>query len=135
MFKRILAVSLMFGSLVLLPAGAAQADNGCPGTRDAWRTWLDDAGRVAAATELYDTADGGCVSLVSKGIYSGKSKYMRLTVCTTAKTNCVTDSGTFQYYAGPIYRTGSECYWIHATMGDGNGHTIFDKTEYFGYCD
>ncbi|UUW90965.1 hypothetical protein [Pimelobacter simplex] len=131
---RIIGVLLAASAaLVVIPNAPAQADNGCPGTRDSWRQYRDSAGTIAAVLQSYDTADGVCINLVSKNQYAGVSKYMSLRVCDEARANCVTDSGNFASYAGPIYRS-LPCVTVRSTMRAPNGTLIMDNWSIGGSC-
>lgn len=121
---------------VILPASPASADFGCPGDRDSWRQYRNSAGTVAAVLQVYDTADGICLNLVSKNQYFGVSKYMRIRVCNLVRENCQVDAGQFEKYAGPIYRSGENCVSVRSTMNDPfNGDVIMDHWTFAGSCD
>jgi hypothetical protein len=140
MKKLFVALALMVSSalFVVIPAGAAHADFGCPGTRDVWRPYNNSNGVVAAETQLYKTASGVCVNLVSRNQYYNRDKNMLLTVCTVQHTGCVTNSGNFAQYAGPIdFPIGGnnpKCVYVRSKMGDGYGNLIMDDWIYLGSC-
>lgn len=121
-------------ALVVVPQSPANADYGCPGTRDSWRPYKDSSGTVAAVMQSYDTADGVCINLVSKNQYSGVAKYMRLRVCDGARANCTTDEGNFSSYAGPIYKS-LHCVTVRSTMRSPSGTLIMDNWSIGGSCD
>lgn len=123
--RRILLALLTAAAfLVAVPSAPAAADHGCPGTRDSWRQYRDSAGTVAAALQVYTTADGVCVSLVSKNQYNGRRKFMSLKVCDSFREKCTAvDEGMFETFAGPIYYA-DHCTWAYSKMNDGNGGVI-----------
>lgn len=133
-----LALVIAATALVMAAPSPASADFGCPGDRDSWRQYRNSAGTVAAVLQFYDTADGGCVNLVSKNQYFGVEKYMRIRVChfkfPAQEWACATDEGMFREYAGPIYRP-NNCVRVRSTMKDPfNGDTIMDHITYIGAC-
>lgn len=125
MIKRILFALLAASTfMVAVPSAPAGADFGCPGDRDSWRQYRDNAGTVAAALQVYDTADGVCVSLVSKNQYFGRKKFMSLKLCNSFREQCTAvDEGMFEQFAGPIYYS-DNCVWAFSKMNDGHGTTI-----------
>ncbi|MEI5673428.1 MULTISPECIES: hypothetical protein [unclassified Nocardioides] len=127
MLRRILFLAVLIGStLVAIPSAPAAATYGCPGNRDSWREYRDSAGVVAAALQTYKTADGVCVSLVAKNKYAGRSKFMSLKLCNTARQQCTAvDEGMFKEYAGPIYYS-ARCVYALSRMNDGQGGVIID---------
>jgi hypothetical protein len=129
---------IALSGLVMVPQSPASADFGCPGDRDSWRPYKNSAGTTAAVLQQYDTADGVCISLVSKNQYFGVSKYMRIRVChfkfPAQEWACATDEGSFREYAGPIYKS-DNCVRVRSTMKDPfNGDTIMDHIVYMGAC-
>ncbi|MEU8527091.1 MULTISPECIES: hypothetical protein [Streptomyces] len=127
-------LALAAGSLVTLPAQPAAAANGCSGTVEAWNDWYDSAGRLAAKTYYYDEGANTCVNLVAQGIYYGQSKYMSIKLCDSYNSGCVSDSGTFLYYAGPVRRPADVCLWAVSTMKNSAGTTIVNKSTYVPPC-
>lgn len=113
----------------------SHADFGCPGTGVIIKPYRDSAGRIAAETKYHDTAGGGgCFQVISKGIYYGVPKFMRVRVCDADRTNCTEDAGTFSKYAGPVYRDWGLCQAVRSTMYDGHGGIIMDHWTY-STCD
>lgn len=129
--RALVVVPLAAVSLVLVPATPSHADFGCPGDRDSWREYRNNAGTLAAVAQRYDTADGVCINLVSKNQYFGRSKFMSVTIC--GVEGCQTNAGQFEQYAGPLY-SASRCVSVHSIMKDGNGGTIMDHRTHLGAC-
>ncbi|MEU6883111.1 hypothetical protein [Streptomyces sp. NPDC046712] len=126
--------ALAVGSVVTLPAQPAAAANGCNGDLVAWNSWYDSAGRLAAKTNYYDEGAYTCVNLVAQGIYYGQSKYMAIKLCDSYNSGCVSDAGTFLYYAGPVRRPSGVCLWAVSTMKNSAGTTIVNKSTYVPPC-
>lgn len=118
---------------VVATAAPAHAGYGCPGDWDIKRDFLDDAGRLAASTQVHESASGWCVQVVSKGPYAGVSKYMRVRVCDSFREACKEEAGKFETYVGPVYYD-YQCVWVRSTSYDGKGGQIMDHWDAFG-CD
>lgn len=129
--RALVLVPVVAAGLAVLPAAPTFADYGCPGDRDSWREYRNDAGTLAAVAQRYDTADGVCINLVAKNQYFGRPKFMSLTIC--GADGCKTNEGRFEQYAGPLYST-SNCVSVHSIMKDGNGGTIMNHRTYLGAC-
>lgn len=129
-------LAIAAGSLVAMPAQSASAADGCTGSPTAWNNWDDSAGRLAARTYYYEESSGTiCVNLVSQGIYYGSAKYMSIKLCNPAAAACVTDSGTYKYYAGPVRKKWDVCLYVVQTMHTASGTTIVNKHTYAPPCD
>lgn len=142
MKNKILAMIAAIGAaltVVVIPLAApASADDGCPGTRYVWSNYYS-AGVVAAQLQAYNAGTQAlCVNFVSRNQYSGRAKFMSLKVCNDLKASCLTNSGTFRYYAGPITyhfpKYTPLCAWAAVKMYDGYGNLIINTGEFIGTC-
>jgi hypothetical protein len=128
-------LAVMLGSVLaaVVPATTADAVGNCPGSDYAQRNYY--YGGSLAAVLCFDAVTGGPATLQSIGKYRGVPKTMSLTVCKLGSSGpyaCVTDSGTFSYYAGPIAQPGG-CEYFKSVMWDGHGTRIVNAT--WDLCD
>lgn len=99
------ALALVGGAVAVVPAtaGTAAADSICASgyynTRS--ENFYDNSGHLAAVANIFSYQWGTCADLVAQGVYSGESKYMRITTYSDNGTSA-TDSGNYRYYAGPV---------------------------------
>ncbi|MFJ8795135.1 hypothetical protein [Streptomyces sp. NPDC102462] len=105
------------------------------------RTWKDSAGQAMANVAIYGkrnaSADPGsiCAYFAARGAYEGVAKYMGITLCDNwVDTPCDSDTGTFKYYAGPVYQKDGACGYATVRMRNAAGTTIINDSYYL-VCD
>lgn len=93
--------ALLVASLVGLGSSPAAASEVC------LKSFSYNGERIAQLCEVWTNGETPALYLRSRGSHSGKSKKMYLRVCRYAggvasDYTCKSDSGSFQYYAGPV---------------------------------
>jgi len=124
------AIAVMLGTAiaVIAPTGSAGAVGNCPGDGYVQRTYTHNGATVAVLC-FNDYGNGDQATLQAVGQYRGVAKKMSLSVCKWdgSPYDCVRDTGTYSYYAGPITMPGG-CMHFRSVMYTPGGTKIVDST-------